>query len=506
VRELYLLYDKYAFYNQLSQRLIELNQLNAYKTVISFDQLIIPPDNAHKCCGVSYFFKNNNKLSDVLTSDTKIINLRISPWIIGRIGNLNETLLLNTVHTNSMGTALLLIFEHELTHLIFTLWEKEGFYNSVHNELFTCVHNAFFNDGSSVISSKNYDIFTIVEKHNSYPSPPHTYARYTYNNNSCYLDSLLTLILFTESPVFRNAIFTTNIDVIDYGNIKGEFKSPCTSGISKNKFIDVMQRLQSTLFADYMSLINGDMKECKNTRVLLSECYPDIGNGKGKWDIYSAPEIYDLFAYAFPSLICSNYPFIINIHNTISRRKSIERRSMFTFWEFMEPTEGNMKYMLWDEFDCDVLVFRNGGFPPITNYGNLTSEIIRVPSYETGKKVMVKEKIAKGRAFGEYIIDNKYEMIGAILLHGAEPGKSGGSHYTAYIKVKNYHSKGKNTTKNSESVWMEYNDIGNVWKITGNIRLIKGVEHNSLGSFPDDILVEKSGVKPEMYFYKKINS
>ncbi len=503
MRELYLLYDKYAFYNQLSQRLIELNQLNSYKTIINFDQSLIPPDTAHKCCGISYYFR----------SDVKVINFRISPWIIGRIGNLDKKELTDTVHTNSIGMTFLLIFEHQLTHLIFTLWEKEGFYSCVHNDLFTCVHNSFFNDGSSAISSLNYDIYAIVEKHGSYPSPPRTYLRYTYNNNSCYLDSLLTLMLFTKSSVFRDAIFATNIDAIDYNNIKGEFKSPCTSGMSKNEFVDTIQHLQSFLFADYMSLINNNVKECRDIRILLRNCYPDISNDKGKWNIYSAPEIYDLFAYAFPSLLCTNYPFVISKvspanNNTFikSHVRSIERRSMFTFWEFMEPTEDNMKYILWDEFDCDVLVFRNGGFPSITNYGSITPETIRVPSYQTGKKKIVKEKIMKDRAFGEYIINNKYEMVGAIMLHGAKPGKSGGSHYTAHIKVRSYHTNKEKNKHIRKNVWMEYNDIGDVWKITGNIRSIKGIEYNSLGSFDDNILVEKAGVKPEMYFYAKINS
>lgn len=490
LEDLYVLYDKYAFYNQLSHRLSKVNELNSYQSILTFDNSLVPPDNAVKRCGLCYYFEG----------DTKFINLKISPWITSRIGNLNEKEMEDTIRTKNTGMALLLMFEHQLTHLIFCLWEEEGHYPETHNPLFTCVHNSFFNDGSSSISTKNYDILHIIEQPGSYPAVSGTYEKYTYNSNSCYLDSLLTVIFFAISPVIRDAIFTTNVDDITYTNRENLLASPCTTSLSENEFVDIIQRLQSVLFADYMSLINNDQKECNDVRVLLNECYGDLIEKKGKtirYNIYSAPEIYDLIAFAFPKLMCNN--FYHSIMGSI--KKSEETRSMFTFWEFMEPTENNMKYVSWKNMNCDILVFRNGGFPAITNYGSVSPEIIRVPFYKNGKKIMKRETINKSQAFGEHIIDNRYEMIGALLLHGAKPGESGGAHYTAYIKAQNPAKKSR-----SSSTWIEYNDIGNVWKITGNMHSKKDDIYNSLGSFPVNVLVEKGGVKPEMYFYAKINS
>lgn len=488
LRELYILYDKYAFYNQISQRLTLINQLNAYKTILRFKEMT-PPDGATVCCGLCYYFEG----------ETKIINLQVPAWIIGRVGNLDSEQLYDTFGTDNMSMLMLLIFEHQLTHLLFCLWEKEGHFPHPHNPLFECVHNSFFNDRSSDLSATNYDIVNIISQPHSYPSPPSKYTRYTYNSNSCYLDSLLTLIFFTKSSVIRDAIFTTDVSNITYTNSNHQFISPCTSDISSNEFTETVQNLQSYLFTDYMSLLSEKSKECRDVRILLSRCYPDIMKQNGKvmkFDIYSAPEIYDFIAYSFPTLLCKDF----NQSVSGKVKKSVNDRSIFTFWEFMEPTVNNLKYILWEDMDCDILVFRNGGFPAITNYGSIVSEKIKVPTYKNGKAVLTTETIKKERAFGEYIINDTYEMVGAILLHGARPGKSGGAHYTAYIKT------GNKTSNGNFGTWMEYNDIGNVWKMTGYNRSIKGELQQLLGTFPNHILTEKSGVKPEMYFYAKINS
>jgi len=489
LRELFILYDKHAFYNQLHMRLIELNQLNAYKTIIRFDLNLILPKNSHKYCGVSYHFHQN----------TKIINVKISPWIISRLGNLNEEQLQNTLHVDTMSLALLLAFEHELTHLIFSLWEQEGMYSEAHNPMFECIHNSFFNDGSDYNSSGNYDIVKFISKPNSFPSPSSSHMRYSYNSNSCYLDSLMTIMFFSKASVFRNAMFATNVDDIDYSNIvaKNKFFSPCTSGVSINEYVALIQNLQSVLFADYMDLINGDEVECRNAREILVQCYPDM-EVNGIWKTYSAPEIYSLIAYSFPVLL--NYKSPYNLEGKV--KYELTPKPMFTFWEFMEPP--GEKELLWDKFDYDTIVFRNGGFPSITNYGDTTTEIIDVPSYKNGKLNVVKENIVKRRAFAEYILNDKYEMVGAIVLHGVKRGQSGGSHYTAYVKVSHHDLHVSN--KLTHGVWMTYNDIGNVWKLTGHLKNIKGISHNNLGLFPINILMDSSGSKPEMYFYHKIST
>jgi hypothetical protein len=509
MRELYLLYDKHAFYNQLSERLVQLNQLNAYKTTLSFNESLILPEDAQKYCGVSSYFnedpRNNTYFNE--GNSVKVINIRISPWIIGRITNLNKDQLFASFHTRDVNVVLLLAFEHELTHLIFCLWEREESI-TVHSDLFNCVHDAFFNDNTYRLKGLPIDIVNALTTHNSYPSPSKflEHAVYSYDSNSCYIDSLLTVIFFSKSDVLRNALFTTNVDRINYSNI------PCESKKNVTEFVYFVQKLQSELFREYMELINNEKATKNNTvctdiRTLLQECYPDVRKKSG-WQIYSAPEIYDLFAYMFPQLSYI-YPVIVNNKNKLSTTP----KSMFTFWEYMEPPDYATKSVLWDDFDSDIIVFRNGGIPAVRKYGVTKAEIVKVPSYKDGKRVMTKETVYKSRVFGEYIINDRYEMVGAIVLHGTTPGKSGGSHYTAYVKVReginNDDLETKHARKRAGSelacdVWMEYNDIGSVWRLTGDIHTTKDVRNDSLGKFPESILVEKGGIKPEMYFYAKV--
>ena len=68
------------------------------------------------------------------------------------------------------------------------------------------------------------------------------------------------------------------------------------------------------------------------------------------------------------------------------------------------------------------------------------------------------------------------------MLNGVQPGKSGGVHYTAYINT-----GGINT---GESQWYFFNDIGPIWE--------------KLDKFPKNILKEKGGIKPELYFYAQV--
>ena len=464
LKTLYKLYDKYAFHNQLQTKEKEEN------VSIVFQEEYPPNVEIERLCGIRYYFINKRK----------VINVRLSPWVESRVNHMTKKQMSKVEPYYEENIGILLAFEHQITHLIFLLWGHEE--SDVHGKLFECVHDAFFNENGGE------DIMSVISSKNSYVHPPKKHGVYTYGNNSCYLDSLSSVLFFCKSSIFRDAIFTTNVDLISYAT-KNEpymFLNTCNVDMTEIEFVDLTQKLQATMFEDYSDMLQGENKKCMDVRIILHECYPDIRSSGGSWIMYSVAEIYELIAHMFPRLLNTHYPYKYYSGDKIFDRISSDSmdKSMFTFWEFMEPSsnedpEESYTRIDWDNIKSKVLVFRNGGNPSIINFGSIKSETISVPSFKKGKMVMEKIKITKGRNFSEYIIDDKYEMVGAVVLHGTTPGESGGMHYTSYVKV--------------SDKWVEYNDLGTVWKYT-----------NNNGSFPENILSEKRGIKPELYFYQKI--
>lgn len=460
LKTLYRLYDKYAFNNQLQTKEKER------KVMIVFRENYPPDVEIKRFCGIRRYFLNGEE----------VINFRLSPWVESRVKNLTKKQMSKVEPYYKENIGILLAFEHQLTHLIFLLWDHEE--TDIHGKLFECVHNAFFNENGGK------DIMSVISSKKSYIQPSKKHGVYTYDSNSCYIDSLSSILFFCKSTIFRDAIFTTNVDLVNYSTKTGPYIFSACVDMTEIKFVDLTQRLQATMFEDYSDMLRGYNKKCRDVRIILHECYPDIKSSKGYWEMYSISEIYDLIANMFPQLLNTHYPYKYYSGGKIFDRTSGNNmnRSTFTFWEFMEPSfneEPIYSRIDWDNIESKVLVFRNGGIPSIINFGNTKTETISVPSFKNGKMIMEKVNIIKGRNFSEYIIDNKYEMIGAVVLHGTSPGKSGGVHYTSYIKVSNK--------------WVEYNDINGVWKYTDNN-----------GSFQENILSEKKGVKPELYFYQKI--
>ena len=138
--------------------------------------------------------------------------------------------------------------------------------------------------------------------------------------------------------------------------------------------------------------------------------------------------------------------------------QEIKEFPLFQFWDYLGSNSSEGEEILWDSIKSPILVFQNGGLPPITDFGSIGSE----------------GTYLKVRSFGETIIHKKYNLFGVIMLHGTRPGKNGGSHYTAYIKTKG-------------GQWYSYDDIGPVFKRCTTPKVFN----------------ESGGSKPEMYFYQK---
>ena len=184
--------------------------------------------------------------------------------------------------------------------------------------------------------------------------------------------------------------------------------------------------------------------------------------------MYNAPAIYDMLTEIFPNLKLQDIPSQVFLPHKSPRGGHMSPKTLFQFWDFMDPhteTEGGYEKILWDSLSTPVLVFQNGGIPAITNFKSADSEIVQGKTFR------------KARCFGETIIGEKYQLFGAVILHGTRPGRDGGSHYTSYFRTKG-------------GQWWYYDDIGPVLQ--------------SLPQFPTDLIFrEERGSKPEMYFYRR---
>jgi hypothetical protein len=480
LERLYNLYDKYAFYGGIKEHISRKQNI---KITFGFSQKDNP---TARYCGITKYVSKNKEIT---------LNLELSEWITSRIRYATRPYLLKLtgMSNNPQGIdvhllkyAYLQAFEHQLTHLLFYLWghcDYQDTEKNIHGNLFNCVYVKFFETSIDIVQNMMISNGgNTVSASNFYPQPLiMKKSFYEYHENSCYLDSLLTLLLFTKSNVFRNVFFTTNLDTPKYKNLPSNIKTVCSddSDIKTFKsFGDFAKGLQSELFHDYMRMFNSkNNTECREVRNLLSDCLSDL-HTEGSWDIYNVSEIYDFITNIFPVLKGDRYPYVIIPHSFVTYS---EPKSMFTFWEFMEIPD--VKEIMWMDIDNDILVFRNGGVPAITNFGSISSEDISIPKRDYGSREespledeesplesedsseesedSLEEIITinKSKAFGKTILDNKYEMVGAIMLNGVKPGKSGGVHYTAYVKT-------------LHGGWYFFNDIGPVWKNLTNFQRI----------------------------------
>jgi len=484
LQNLFDLYDKIAFNGQISKKLKE-------STYRGFPSFVV----VSKC-----YPKNKGLVKKINWCDTscfergdvKIYNIRVPQSILSRIQFSTSSLRKKTFGFEEEDVCLAIYFEHQIVHLLSLIWnyvgsvknnsfenvKPEDKINGVHGELYRCAAESFFQANSANVYDKLADLSII-------PKPPNSskVGVYVYWSNSCNIDSLTMTLLMCKTSIFRNAMFSTNSSVVDYTKSSGKFMSPC---VEKSKLTneeywrDFVSKVQGNLFEDYMYMINGtDPKKCQSLRKILAECYTDMLS-EGKWVFYSIAEIYSLYAHMFPSIMFDKAPYYYVTHNKKIPRIEQSPKEMFTFWEYMDPlildkNDKNAKgtSYIWNKMNYDILVFRNGGYPAITQFGSEESEEIKVPDFSS--KTIVKHTIHKARAFGETICDGKYEMVGACVLQGTVPGKDGGVHYVSYIKT--------------ENGWIYYNDDGPVWK--------------SLDGFPKNVLYESNGNKPELYFYCK---
>src|SRR5436190_2052675 len=231
-----------------------------------------------------------------------------------------------------------------------------------------------------------------------------------YYQNSCYADTLFTILFKSSSNYWHTKIIIEAQNSSDYKPLL------CGNNIKTAPEVSAYaERVKEELKVLIRHLLKSETTYCTNIRSIVSGCIPDI-RIKDRWQLYSPERVYDLLADLFPS---------IKIDSTFIGTEGVahEKIAMFTFWDFMEKNP--VKKILWDRLKSEVLVFHNTVLPPIENYGSKVSEIITIGN--------TKSIIEKDNAFSEIILD-KYVLIGVIVLTGYTLGTEGGQHYVCYFR------------------------------------------------------------------------
>ena len=394
--------------------------------------------------------------------------------------------------------------EHELIHvlmIVFGYAEKERENPTIygeHGKLFECMLKRFF--------PLHRDIFhpEIVEDYaERTPSPTRTPStgRYTrtpvsktpsplkdqekgffmYNENSCYLDSLL-IVMFYGFPSFYRKIFSAPIENVKVSSICSEDAKIKTDASLKI----LIEGIQNQLEDDYQRLQRKEVFVCSQLRKFLQWCIPELKDGE-HWEKYNVSAIYNLFVQMFPLLLIP-IEKIVHYSNKPSKR-FIESIPMLQMWDFMDPltdVESTYTEYNWNTLQSDVIVFQNGVVPPVQNFSSPEEEFFTVqygsddegPSFKFHRsRVDGSQVIRKKRVFSERIIDEKYELFGIVTLKGVSKGSGGGAHYVCYVK--------------SDGIWYLYDDLG---------PSMTQVE------FDEKYLNSGRGTKPELFFYRRVDA
>jgi len=426
-----------------------------------------------------------------------------------------------------------LVLEHEIVHLLMILWgylfkEPTGPRAHIftkHGDLFQCLLRAYFGHTEYAHDLGLVDL-DLPETRIPYRTPAFPTGKVRPGlmvnwSGSCYMDSMIMALFLMANNYYRQRIFEVDPADIDYTAWtaddlgkkladRGEkvYKMPCRPGSriqTESETRAYTGRLQAALREDYDRVAEGkEIFKCTNLRGVFAQCMPRLL----PFGDFNVSEVYDILTDIFPALKLHDIPAIIanpTLHTT--REGSIESKTMFQMWDYMDPgdeTEGAMPK--WDEVDAPMLVFQNGLVPPIRDYGSTNPEKITVHGPIPGKYTYTTRVVdgtptrvpvpkfgrytttqKKARAFGEYIIGGRYRLVAAVSVQGFRPrsiAEWGGGHYVAYLRPKGDPEK-----------WYHYNDLGPVWRLM-----------TKDGSLDRRIFVDGSVERPELLFYERIAS
>lgn len=385
-----------------------------------------------------------------------------------------------------------LIIEHQIIHLLLILWDyypleyANNIYAS-HGLLFQCMakeyfgHSRFEHDLGASINVEVEGVKDLPETFRQFQTVRRGVIPfgYSYWSNSCYLDSLLIVLLENISPFWRKAIMEADLDKVTYR------RNACEKPESKidtiPKLREYSKSVQRQIKADFKAMPISQNLQCSMLRSLLIDCLPSMKK-KNSWVIYSVVNIYDALSSMFPGLVIDVPVQIHRWKSQLNRRIpdpiNYQRESTLLMWDYLDPLVGSrgedVKQIRWDLFESPVIVFYNGGTPRIKTFNQA--------GREKGVNIIARDNypfdVTKARAFGETIINGRYELVGVITLLGVPIKGEGGSHYVGHFM-------------GTDGNWYFYDDM------ISKIVLVEKLPVTGVWK-------EEKGQMPAMYFYQKV--
>jgi hypothetical protein len=399
------------------------------------------------------------------TREGCVYTFQIAPIVIATIfeNNPRGTGTALGVGCKNILSCLQLVIEHEIVHLLMIIWGYLRMGDTVYGEhgtLFSCASKEFF-------GHTRYDHdFGLAKIEGTYVPQE---GGYRYQNNSCYIDSLLTVLFENVSSVWRDEILRTDVRDVPY-----VVEDICDKSSALKKTEDVVElaeKVQSQIRSDLKDIrSHGHILYCAPLRQLLVTCLPSMKT-RGGWVMYNPAATYDLLANLFPG-IKMMLPFETKLDGVVSI--TVKVLSSVTMWDFMEEVDTTSYYsrVLWSDIQSPILVFQNTLTPRVRHLDRVGKEMTRT-QVTLGGDVHVRE-VTKVRSFGYTILNERYILVGVISLAGVSANTEGGSHYTAYFLSES----GK---------WVYYNDLSSKREVDELPR--RGV------------WIEAGGQLPELYFY-----
>jgi len=357
---------------------------------------------------------------------------------------------------------------------------------SAHGLLFQCMikeyfgHSRFEHDlGLTSIEIEGHDVPEAFLKYKEEKRGVIPFG-YAYWSNSCYLDSLMTVLLGSVSTFWRMGIMDVKIDSIIYK------KGVCPAIDTFQKLKDHAQKIQTQIVLDFKSLHTKSSEDikCSNLRSLLAVCLPGM-RVRSTWVTYNVGSTYETLAGLFPGLQIDvpvqNYRWRQDLGTYIPDPISYHRLAMLAMWDYLDPLTNigvgdDYQKIRWDLFQSPIIVFNNGGTPRIKKFNEVGNE--------KGLNIIAGGRhpfdVNKARAFGETIIDDRYRLVGVITLQGVPQSGEGGTHYVAHFM-------------GTDQKWYYYNDLTESGKIEPIAKLPIG-----------GVWREENQKMPVMYFYQKI--
>lgn len=466
VSGIFRLYDEEFFNGQVAKRVIELSKTggNGYSIFPNIHFYATRRTSGYGSISGYYFEKIFNRETEEYDFE-KVFFIDICPN------------LLDTIFDSTKGKGLpfaagigceerikcfMLVLEHEIIHLLMSLWDfdsqerQEENFNifGPHGRLFNCMLETYFGHTQHSHNLALKGVYVPPFKLEP-GTPKETGAGFSNWSASCYLDSVIMVMLETQSNFWRSKIF-------DWTSEKDKLAR------FQSKNADLTEQVKEVILKDYKVAHEegAEALQCVDLRELLSIQDPLMKTVKGGWKMYESGSTYATFVQLFPELLI-DIPVKI-VRTEIGEEESMTYRSdgAFTYSDFMLSTNTDQDYkkILWEECQSPVLVFTHQAAPRITIFDSLKKE-----------KGL---KYNKVRTFGPRIINDRYKLAGVVVLHGHIDAKGGGGHYTSYFLAK-------------DGLWYHYNDMGPTFKRIGNVEDLPR----------DGVWQQSSSRLPTMYFY-----